>query len=210
MNSCEKCSGTSSQTSHIPISIDSKGDKISIDSEGDEPPQKKCCYIGTQLIMGDKLTDQEINHSQKLLKSQFPQLNDLRLTLCQETPSDEPTQNWLQIIHCRHQDHWVTASTIGCNDGIVKIYDSVYQHLDEPTKKTLHQVLPNNTRNKVVGTIQKQMRGKDCRVFAITFATSIAFGFDVGTTTFHQEKMRVHLPRCFTANKLIVFPIVSL
>ena len=49
-----KC-GTSSinpQTPHIPISVD---------SEGEEPPQKKCYYspnIDTQLIvMGDKLTD---------------------------------------------------------------------------------------------------------------------------------------------------------
>ena len=51
--------------------------------------------------MDDKLTDGEINHSQKILKSQFPQLNGLRLTLCQEMPSNESIQNWLQIFHCR-------------------------------------------------------------------------------------------------------------
>ena len=41
--------------------------------------------------MGDKLTDREINHSQKILKVQFPELNGLRLTLRQETSSNEPT-----------------------------------------------------------------------------------------------------------------------
>ena len=198
---------TKPHTSHIeemPISIDS----------GDEPPKKKSCYtpiIDTQLIvMGDRLTDREINHSQKILKLQFPELNGLRLTLCQETPSNEPTQNWLQIIHCHQREHWITATTIGCNDGMVKVYDSVYRHLDESTKKTLYQVFPNDTKMKVVGTTQKQTGGKDCGIFAIAFATSLAFGIDVNGTTFHQEKMRLHLARCFTENKMTVFPTVNL
>ena len=123
-------------------------------------------------------------------------------------PSNESTQNWLQIFHCRQRNHWITATTIGCSDGIVKIYDSVYRHLDEPTKKTLHQVFPNDTRIKVVGTTQKQAGGRDCGVFAIAFATSMAFGLDISTSAFHQEKMRLHLARCFTENKLTVFPTI--
>ena len=86
--------------------------------------------------MGDKLTDREINHSQKILKVQFLELNGLRLTLRQETSSNEPTWNWLQTIHCQQREHWITVTTIGCNVGMVKVYDSVYRHLDESTKKT--------------------------------------------------------------------------
>ena len=88
---------------------------------------------------------------------------------------------------------------------MVKVYDSVYRHLDESTKKTLYQVFSNDTKIKVIGTTQKQTRGKDCGVFA----TSLAFGVDVNAASFDQEKMRLHLARCFTENKLTVFPIVN-
>ena len=156
--------------------------------------------------MGDKLTDQEINHSQKILKS----VSSAKWLKVNSVPGNairnESTQNWLQIFHCQQQNHWITATTIGCSDGIVKIYDSVYRHLDEPTKKTLHQVFPNDTRIKVVGTTQKQAGGKDCGVFA----TSMAFGLDISTSAFHQEKMRLNLARCFTENKLTIFTTMSL
>ena len=68
---------------------------------------------------------------------------------------------------------------------------------------------PNDTKTKVVGTTQKQTGGKDYGVFAIAFATSLAFGVDVNAATFDREKMRLHLARCFTENKLTVFPIVN-
>ena len=78
---------------------------IYIDDSGDELPKKKnYCFpiIDTQLIgVGDRLTDQEINHSQNILKVQFFEISGLSLTLCQESPSHESTQNWLQIIHCQ-------------------------------------------------------------------------------------------------------------
>ena len=186
---------------------------ISIDDSSDEPPKKKgCCssIIDTQLIiMGDELTDREINHSQKLLKVQFPKLNGLRLTLCQESPLNEPTRNWLQIIYCQRRKHWITTTTISCNDGMVKVYDSFYRHLDESTKKILYQVFPNDTNIKVVRTSQKQEGAKDCGLFAIAFATSLAYGVDISATTFDQPKMTLHLARCFTENKLTIFPTVN-
>ena len=39
--------------------------------------------------MGEKLTDIEINHCQKMLKLQFPKLNGLRSTLQQDKPSND-------------------------------------------------------------------------------------------------------------------------
>ena len=61
---------------------------------------KPLCIDTHLIIMGEKLTDMEINHCQKLLKLQFPKLNGLRSTLQQDKPSSEPTTNWVQIIHC--------------------------------------------------------------------------------------------------------------
>ena len=123
--------------------------------------------------MGEKLSDEDINHAQKILKLQFPNLNGLKLTLHQENFSSEPTSNWLQIIHYCERDHWITATTIGC-DRVVQIYDSVYRDVDEPTKRIIYNVYPCGTRIKVMGTTQKQKGGNDRGVFAIAFATSLA------------------------------------
>ena len=46
--------------------------------------------------------------------------------LYQETSLNESTQNQLQIFHYWQWEHWITATTIGCNDGMVKVYDSIY------------------------------------------------------------------------------------
>ena len=42
-----------------------------------KPICKRNCIDTERIIMGKKLTDTEINHAQKLLKSQFPKLNGL-------------------------------------------------------------------------------------------------------------------------------------
>ena len=92
------------------------------------------------IIMGERLGDADINHAQKILKAQFPKLNGLRLTLYQDRPSKQTTDNWVQIIHRLQRDHWILATTIGCNDGMVWIYDSVFRNVDEPTKRVLYNV----------------------------------------------------------------------
>ena len=103
------------------------------------------------IIMGERLSDADINHAQKILKAQFPKLNGLRLTLYQVRPSKQTTDNWVQVIHCLWRDHWILATTIGCNDGMVLIYNSVFHNVDELTKRVLYNVLPSSTKVKVSG-----------------------------------------------------------
>ena len=146
-----------------------------------KPICKRNCIDTEHIITGEKLTDKEINRAQNLLKSQFPKLNGLKLTLHQEKVSVQATTNWLQIIHCRQRDHWILATTIGCDETMVLLYDSVYRNADEPTKVILFKVFPNDIKIKVIGTTQKQLGGKDCGIFAIAFATTLALGGDPGS-----------------------------
>ena len=98
-------------------------------------------FVDTEhIIMGEKLNDKDIKHAQKILKAQFPKLNGLRLTLYQDKPSEQATDNWMQVIHCLQRDHWILATTIGCDDGMVLVYDSVFRNVDEPTKRVLYNV----------------------------------------------------------------------
>ena len=79
--------------------------------------------------MDQRLSDKEINFSQRLLKSQFSEISGLQSTLLQHKShvSKEPNHNKLQIIHCGERVHWITATAIGCELELLKVHDfSVY------------------------------------------------------------------------------------
>jgi len=91
------------------------------------------------VIMGQKLHDIEIHFSQRLLKSQSPEIIGLQSTFLQAKShvSKEPNHNKLQIIHCSERDHWIAATAIGCQVGVIKVYDSQYITLDKPSSIVL-------------------------------------------------------------------------
>ena len=51
--------------------------------------------------------------------------------------SKEPNHNKLQITHCSESDHWITATTIGCELRVIKVYHSLYTTLDKPSNIVL-------------------------------------------------------------------------
>ena len=57
-------------------------------------------FVDTEhIIMGEKLNNQDINHAQNILKAQFSKLSGLRLILYKDKPSEQATDNWVQVIH---------------------------------------------------------------------------------------------------------------
>jgi len=53
---------------------------------------------------------------------------------------------------------------------------------------------------------RRQTGTKDCGLFAITFATALAFGQNPSRQNFKQEEMRSHLVNCFNKTHLSTFP----
>ncbi len=51
-----------------------------------------------------------------------------------------------------------------------------------------------------------QVGNCDCGLFAIAFATAVAYGKDPSQCNFDQAKMREHLYKCFSGRKLLPFP----
>lgn len=111
------------------------------DTDDEEPSGKKLklSIDLERIIMGEMLTDFEINHAQNLLKSQFPGINGLHFTLLQ-SKIKEPVKNKLQIVHCWERNHWITVTTIGCAEGIVKAFDFLYRTLDDPSTNCIKYV----------------------------------------------------------------------
>ena len=54
--------------------------------------------------------------------------------------------------------------------------------------------------------MQKQVGSRDCGVFSIAVATTIAHGKDPSTLKFKQVDMRKHLTVCFMNRELKLFP----
>ena len=102
--------------------------------------------------MGERLSDIEINVAQQMLRIQF--LNLQNSTLCQETDKRNQgyPKNWLQIIFCKSRNHWVAATTIACEIGVVKVLDSLFHKLDEESKHTILNYMPKDTKIKLVGS----------------------------------------------------------
>ena len=88
--------------------------------DGEEPSTKKLkLLINLEfIIMGEMLTDVEINTVQKLLKSQFPTIHGLHLTLLQSKINENkgPVNNKLEIVSCKERYHWITVTTFSCGE----------------------------------------------------------------------------------------------
>lgn len=165
----------------------------------------------TSLIEGKMLNDRHINFAQLLMHSQFPHADGLTHTLLQDREKVEKIKQGLQIIFDRG-NHWIVASNIGCDNGTVKVYDSLYTHVDEKSKAVIHNLfdLQCNTSDciDIVG-IKKQEGVKDCGLFAIAIATALLLGEDPATLHFKQSDMRNHLLKCYDTNKLSAFSVAS-
>ena len=117
-------------------------------------------------------------------------------------------QNKLQTIHCLQWHHWVLASTVNSAPREVLVMDSVYKKLDQEAMQTICNLLQFSASRPTIRLIktQKQKGSKDCGVFAIAFANTIAFGHNPTKQVFRQELMRVYFVDCPSIKQFSVFP----
>ena len=156
-----------------------------------------------QLLMGEELTDIHVNVAQKLILHQFPSYQGLKNTLVSDYSLGFWTNNYIQIVHCR-SCHWITVSSIGCQPGKVDIYDSLYQDIDNATRCKIEKVFGSSITFNLPD-VQKQVGFTDCGLFAIAFATNLAFG-KISKFEFKQGSLRPHLKACFEEKCIHAFP----
>ena len=210
-----KTSDDSSCTSeeNPPVNLDITS--IAVDCSGEqslsfEPPLKKRKLSVADIenvIMGEELSDIHINLAQNLLKRQFPQLCGLQSTLLQEKSKVDIIEGrMLQIMHCASRHHWIVTTTIGSKENEIIVFDSIFCNVDEETKKLIFHLFQYSSTKKIrVIKSQKQKGAKDCGLFAIAFATALAFGQNPSKLKFDQKLMRSHLVRCFHEDRLVPF-----
>ena len=124
------------------------------------------------------LNDNIINCAQKLLKTDYPNIQGFQNTQLGKKLSFKMI-DWehpfIQILHV-NGNHWVTVSNVGCEKGFINIYDSQYRYVSKATLRQICCFLTPDTRIMKFGlvNIQRQPTNCECGLLAIATATEVA------------------------------------
>lgn len=118
-----------------------------------------------------------------------------------------PNESHLQIIYdgdVGSIGHW---SCIYYINGILRVYDSLYNCL-KPTQKTyINALFPYLAEfNIQFPSVQRQPNAIDCGLYAIAFATSLALKMHPSLHNYVPEMMRAHLRCMILSNDFLPFP----
>ena len=151
------------------------------------------------------LSNLTINMAMNIIKKQYPYLEGLEQTECGPLRSfTVRKKEFVQILH--GNSHWITVFS---DEYQVKILDSLNNGKIHPV--IFHQITDirqtaDEMFNINILSVQQQSNGDDCGLFAIAFATDIAYGNDPTQITYDDKRLRSHLINCFKDGFLTVFP----
>ena len=80
------------------------------------------------------------------------------------------------------------ASSIGCEKGVVNLYDSLFYVILDDLQQ-VENLVGEDFREINVVPIQQQSNGSDCGVFAIAFATNLVYTLDSNIPQFNILQM---------------------
>ena len=120
---------------------------------------------------------------------------------------------FIQILNIENR-HWVTVSnilTLGkhSNDKVY-LFDSMRPSKVAPILKEqlCSFIKPGvDELDIMIVDVQQQNNSYDCGLFALAYATELAFGYDPATFLWDQPSMRKYLLLCFEAGEMKRFPI---
>ena len=166
-------------------------------------------FIEKELSSNQWLSDETINLAQVLLHKKFLLTNGRKdTTLGNLRQFSVQKNNFIQIIHDRN--HWVTVySDSVAEKSIIYLFDSL--HKADLIRNILRLACSirhsSESEIKVISKpLQQQLNGFDCGVYAIAYATDIAFDRDPASLSYDRQEMRKHLLRCQQKGDLEAFP----
>ena len=104
---------------------------------------------------------------------------------------------FVQIIN----NNWCVVSTVGCQSGVVRVYDSLYRTLSKETEYLIaHMVhVPSSDLHIVIMDIAKQSNGSDCGVLAIAQWLTLALSDLITVRSDHIWPLVLRIARCLTS-----------
>ena len=170
-----------------------------------------------ELIDGTTWLDSvHIDAALTLLRHRFTDINGLFNVEWGATLSFAKAGNkWIQIIH-NGQDHWLCAAQ-GFYSDDVTVYDSLTAGRSQFSMET-HAIncigclgcsQNNNDLTILNMCCDRQDNVNDCGVYAIAFATALAYGKNPSGLRFDGLKLRSHLMSCFRRKQISLFPTLN-
>ena len=157
------------------------------------------------ILEGQQICDGIVNASMLLLNRDFPhfyfQSSSVSHNMLTYTP--------YETIHIHHngEGHFCTSSSIG---GVVNLYDSLNT---KPSTELVQQITslyspdPSVTPTIIQRQIQSMQEGSlDCGLFAIAYATELAYANDPTQFSFDQASFQPHMFSCLEKRKITPFP----
>ena len=157
------------------------------------------------------LTDNIITAAQLLILQHFPGMSGLQPPTLHEVCAFEVhTGEFLQIINISN-NHWCVVSTIGCEDGVVNVYDSLYSSVSDSTIRLIAGMVSCSAPELVVKMmdVEKQSNGSDCGVLAIAYVFDICSRLNPCTARFDHKNIRKHLVMCLENCRFSRFPLLG-
>ena len=121
------------------------------------------------------LTDNIVSAAQMLLLQFHPRTTGLQPPALQKVFAFHVhSGEFVQIVHVRN-NHWCVVSTVGCDSGVICVYDSLYRSLSSDLAHLIASMVysPLSEPKIVMMDVEKQSNGSDCGVLAIAYAFDI-------------------------------------
>ena len=112
------------------------------------------------------LDDRIIQASQLLLAQHFPDIEGLQPpTLEQIQGFRVHSGEFLQLVNVRHS-HWILVSNVGCDEGVVHVYDTMYSSISLSTVHTITRLVfcPTSKLTLKMVDVELQRNSSDCGV----------------------------------------------
>ena len=151
--------------------------------------------------------DSIITAAQSLMLQDFPHMSGLQPSTLQETLSfDVPRSEFVQILHVRNS-HWCVVSSVGCEAGVVNVYDTFYSSVTDATVNVIASLVFSSAATLTVRMmdVMRQVNQSDCGILSIAIAYEICSGGDPCSVKF-DKSIRKHLAICLEKFKLSCFP----
>ena len=156
------------------------------------------------------LTDNIITVAQKLMLQHYPHMSGLQPPVLQETLSFQVhREEFVQILNI-HNYHWCVVTNIGCKDGVVNVYDSLYASVSNVTARVIASLLFCSAPRLTIRMmdVEEQKNGADCGVLSIAYAYDICSGMDPRKVIYDHMSIRNHLAKCLEECKFSRFPVL--
>ena len=157
------------------------------------------------------LSDTVIKAAQLLILQEFPPIAGLQDPAVHNCLSLQILRGeFVQIISVGGC-HWCTVSNIGCGDGVVNVYDSMYCSASSGTIKLIASLLFSPAEQLVVRMMDvgRQSNSSDCGVLSVAFAYDICSGKDPCKIKYDHRSIRQHLADCLEKCCISCFPEVG-